>query len=158
MSELIQSSIFAAISNSVVAILFKIVTFALNAFIIRRVSGDVLGIVNVRLLLLVDTIIFISREAFRKACLKKPENGDWRGTINILWCSLLLGFPASGLLGYLWIFSVELPSQEDQYRKAVILMCVSALIELSMETFFVIGQIFQWVIFRAVVDMFTLLL
>ena len=82
MSELLQSSIFAAISNSVVAILFKIITFALNAFIIRRVSGDVLGIVNVRLILLVDTIIFISREAFRKACLKKPENGDWRGTIN----------------------------------------------------------------------------
>ena len=158
MSELLQSSIFAAISNSVVAILFKIITFALNAFIIRRVSGDVLGIVNVRLILLVDTIIFISREAFRKACLKKPENGDWRGTINILWCSLLLGIPASGTLGYLWMHSVELPSQEDQYRKAVILMCFSALIELSMEAFFVIGQIFQWVMFRAVIDMVTLLL
>ena len=124
MSELLQNSVKAAISNSLVAILFKIVTFVLNAFIIRRVSGDVLGIVNVRLLLLIDTIIFISREAFRKACLRKPENGDWRGTINILWISVPLGILSSGILGYLWIFHVELPNQEDQYRQAVIIMCL----------------------------------
>ena len=124
MSQLLQNSVKAAISNSLVAILFKIVTFALNAFIIRRVHGDVLGIVNVRLLLLIDTIIFISREAFRKACLRKPENGDWRGTINILWISVLLGIFFSGILGYWWIFHLELPSQEEQYVQAVILMCL----------------------------------
>ena len=124
MSELLHSSVKAAISNSIVAILFKIVTFILNAFIIRRVSGDVLGIVNVRLLLLIDTIIFISREAFRKACLRKPENGDWRGTINILWISVILGIPLSLVLGYFWSYHFELPRQAEQYQRAVIIMCL----------------------------------
>merc|ERR1712166_586172 len=116
----------AALLNSGFAIILRVITFVLNAFILRHISGEVLGVINVRLLLLVDTIIFISREAFRKACLKKPSNGDWRGTINLVWLSVPIGIATS-----------------------LILVCLSAIVELSFEPFFVIGQIFMWVDFRA---------
>jgi hypothetical protein len=46
-----------------------------KAFDIR----EALGIINVRLLLFSDTVLFVSREAFRKACLGRTADGDWKG-------------------------------------------------------------------------------
>jgi hypothetical protein len=40
---------------------------------------EALGVINVRLLLFSDTVIFVSREAFRKACLGRSAGGDWAG-------------------------------------------------------------------------------
>ena len=60
----------AFLLNAINAIISRGITFVLNAVILRHISGEELGVINVRLLLLVDTIIFISREAFRKACLR----------------------------------------------------------------------------------------
>ena len=150
----------AALLNSGFAIVLRVITFVLNAFILRHISGEVLGVINVRLLLLVDTIIFISREAFRKACLKKPSNGDWRGTINLVWLSVPIGIATSLIFGYIWIYYFDQPSPEfiDQYVQAVILVSLSAIVELSFEPFFVIGQIFMWVDFRAMVDFTALLI
>ena len=150
-----RSTLLATLLNTIVAIFFRGITFILNAFILRKISGDVLGIVNVRLLLIFDTIIFISREAFRKSCLKKPENGDWRGTINVIWMCWPIGIFFSLVLGYIWSFHLELPKDlelHDQYHLAVILMCLSAMVELSFESCFVISQIFLWIRFRAFVD------
>lgn len=45
----------------------------------RFVSRDALGIINVRLLLFSDTVLFISREAVRKACLGRDAKADWSG-------------------------------------------------------------------------------
>ena len=154
-NNLQRSTLLATLLNTMVAIFFRGITFILNAFILRKISGDVLGIVNVRLLLIFDTIIFISREAFRKSCLKKPENGDWRGTINVIWMCWPIGIFFSLVLGYIWSFHLELPKDlelHDQYHLAVILMCLSAMVELSFESCFVISQIFLWIKFRAFVD------
>lgn len=153
--KLEESTALAALLNTLVAIFFRILTFALNAFILRRISGEVLGLINVRLLLLFDTIIFISREAFRKSCLKKPK--EWRGTINLIWLSLPIGLISASILSYLWIHHLEKPS-DPFYVKAVILMSLSALIEICHEPFFVVGQIFQWVKFRSLVDMLSLII
>lgn len=158
-SMLLRSSLLAAFLNALVAICLRGITFAINAFILRHISHDVLGIINVRLLLLVDTIIFISREAFRKACLKTPKEGEWRGTINLVWLSVPLGVLSSVALGYMWAYHLELPeglSLQHQYKQAVALVCLSAVIELSCEPFFVVGQIFMWVKFRSAVDIIGL--
>ena len=155
MADLLEGSLWATKLNIVWAIASKIITFALNAFVLRLISGHVLGIINVRLLLLVDSILFISREAFRKACLKKPENNDWKGTFNLVWLSVPIGIFASIFLGYIWAFVLELPEDpnlQDQYQKGVALMCLSAIIELSFEPFFIVGQIFMWFGFRTFVD------
>ena len=50
----------------IVQLSFRILTFLLNAFVLRFVTRELLGIVNVRLVLLYSTILFMSREAFRR--------------------------------------------------------------------------------------------
>ena len=53
----------------VLQVLFRIVTFAMNAVVLRYVSKATLGIANVRLMLLYTTALLFSREAIRKATL-----------------------------------------------------------------------------------------
>ncbi len=156
-----HSTLLAAVLNSAVAIFLRVFTSLMNAFILRRVSSEILGLINVRLLLLVDTILFISREAFRKSCLKTPSNGDWRGTFNLVWLSLPLGILSSFFFGFIWIRHLELPEDADicqQYINCVFLMALSAIAELSMEPFFVSGQIFMWVKFRSAIDILVLII
>ena len=124
--NILRNSLWATLINSSVAVIFRAITFISNAFILRRISAHILGVINVRLLLLVDTILFISREAFRRACLKKPENGDWKGTINLVWMCVPLGIIWSFIWGSFWIYQLELEDQElqKQYRYSVILVCL----------------------------------
>ena len=68
----------SAALNALMSVSFGIITFSLNAYILRRVSKDVLGTINVRLALLSSTLLFFGRESFRRACMKKPENNEWR--------------------------------------------------------------------------------
>ena len=70
-------------------ILCRCVTFCINAFIIRRVGHDALGIMNVRLLLLKSTLLFLSREAISRSSLSaislKNSKCSWRQLMNQMW-------------------------------------------------------------------------
>lgn len=63
----------------------RFVTFFLNAFMVRRISKDVLGVMNVRLLLLESMILFLSKEPFKKACLSNTAEHNWAQVVNLLW-------------------------------------------------------------------------
>lgn len=64
-------------------------TFAINAFIVRNVGGDVLGIMNVRLLLLESTLLFLSKEAISRAALsstsQQNNKSSWAQLVNQMW-------------------------------------------------------------------------
>jgi len=70
-------------------ILCRILTFGINAYIVRHVGREVLGIMNVRLLLLESTLLFLSREAINRAALSaNAQQGDrcsWAQLINQMW-------------------------------------------------------------------------
>lgn len=61
------------------------ITFILNGLVLHNVDKEVLGIINVRLMLLLMTILFVSREAFRRACMSKTRDHNWPQVINLLW-------------------------------------------------------------------------
>ena len=58
--------------NIVLQIGLRIFSFIINAFILRFITKETLGIINVRLLLLYTTIQFTTREPFRRTC--APNN------------------------------------------------------------------------------------
>jgi len=66
-------------------VMFRFVTFGLHAFVLRHVTQSVVGVMNVRLLLLESTVLFLSREAFRRACLTMTTEHNWAQVINLLW-------------------------------------------------------------------------
>ncbi|BES98554.1 Rft protein [Nesidiocoris tenuis] len=81
----LKSSLQNASFNIIFQVGFRVVTFLLNAFVLRNISQDVIGVMNVRLLLLESTILFLSREAFRRALLSRTTEHNWPQVINLLW-------------------------------------------------------------------------
>lgn len=73
--------------NNLFKIAFRCLTFVINAFVLRHVSQNEIGVTNVRLLLLESTILFLSREAFRRACLTDTLHHNWPKVINLIWLS-----------------------------------------------------------------------
>lgn len=75
------------------ALLFQIicrcVTFGINAYILRHVGHEALGVMNVRLLLLESTLIFLSREAISRSALSaislQRNKCTWRQLVNQMW-------------------------------------------------------------------------
>jgi len=143
----------SAALNSFMAVMFGAVTFGLNGFILRHVSKETLGIINVRLILLNNTVLFFSRECFRRACLKRPEsNHEWRGIVNLMWMSVPLTILISASLGYIWIHYLDLPTDPiivSQYVPSVCLICLAVTMESLNEVFWNVTQMFLMIKFRS---------
>ena len=86
--NIVESSVKAASLNMLTQLAFRVFTFLMNAFVLRHISPEVLGLIYVRLNLLDDTIIFLSTEGFRLAGLGHKTGGSWQKTINLMWLCL----------------------------------------------------------------------
>ena len=82
-------------------------TFLSNAVVLRRVDGELLGVVNVTLALLYSTTLFLGREAFRKACLRVPRARvhprAWQRVTNLVWLAPLAGAAVAAALAAVWL-------------------------------------------------------
>nr|CAD7258170.1 unnamed protein product [Timema shepardi] len=115
-------------------ILFRCVTFVLNAFVLRHVSQDVVGVMNVRLLLLESTILYLSREAFRRACLSKTTDHNWAQVFSLVF-------------GYIWLYVLTPPSEDitQHYTLGVWSICISCIVEMCCEPVYLVSQAFLFV-------------
>ena len=117
--NVVNSSLKAASLNMMTQIMFRLITFFMNAFVLRHISRDVLGLIYVRLNLLDDTIIFLSTEGFRLAGLgHNRETGDWQKTVNLLWLTVPASALWSAALGWAWCYWLPAPPPHlvDQVR------------------------------------------
>ena len=99
----------AASYNVLLQVLLRASTFLMNGVILRFIQAELLGVVNLRhvvvgvidclllfmfhsnphrLTLLYNSVLFLSREALRKACLTETtEEKKWRHVFNLMWCT-----------------------------------------------------------------------
>ncbi|RZC41890.1 RFT1 -like protein [Asbolus verrucosus] len=152
--NILKSSLQNASFSIVFQILFRCITFVLNAFIIRTVGQDVLGIMNVRLLLLESTILFLSKEPILKACLTDTKSHNWAQVINQIWLSV----PISGLMGlmlvYVWI-NVLSPTDDvyvTQYRLGCYAVALSCVVEQVTQSVVLVAQSFCFVKLKVIFE------
>uniref|UniRef100_T2M7Y8 Man(5)GlcNAc(2)-PP-dolichol translocation protein RFT1 n=1 Tax=Hydra vulgaris TaxID=6087 RepID=T2M7Y8_HYDVU len=133
--------------NMLLQVCFRAGTFLGNAIMLRYISRELLGLVNVRLLLLYSTIVFLSRESFRKSCLSKTDSektlkGSKMQLVNLIWLSVVAGIILSFLFCFIWIILLEQPSTQylKQYHTSCICFACSAIIELTIEPMWIFGQ------------------
>ncbi|KAK7863336.1 hypothetical protein R5R35_009691 [Gryllus longicercus] len=150
----LKSSLQNATFNIIFQVLFRCITFFLNAFVLRYVSQDVIGVMNVRLLLLESTILFLSREAFRRACLSKTSEHSWRQVINLLWFTVPLCQVLSMFFGYVWLHILVPPdtSITPHYNLGVWAICISCVIEMCCEPVYLTAQAFLFVRLKIVLE------
>ncbi|XP_063796762.1 protein RFT1 homolog [Pseudophryne corroboree] len=144
----------------VLQVFFRLLTFALNAFTLRYVSPETIGIVNVRLTLFYTTIVFLAREAFRRACLSHSAQQSWRHTIHLIWLAVPLGICWSLVLGWIWLRVLEVPDPEKipHYGTGVVAFGVSAVIELLAEPFWVLAQAHLFVRLKVIAESLAIIL
>ncbi|XP_062854204.1 protein RFT1 homolog [Trichomycterus rosablanca] len=141
--DVLKSASALASYNVLLQVMFRLLTFFLNAFTLRFVSKELIGVVNVRLMLLYSTLVFLSREAFRRACLSGEGAGrNWRQVINLLWFTLPLGCLWGALLVCVWLWLLQAPDSQTipHYGPAVGIFCMAALTELLAEPLWVLAH------------------
>ncbi|XP_033481769.1 man(5)GlcNAc(2)-PP-dolichol translocation protein RFT1 [Epinephelus lanceolatus] len=154
--DVLKSATTLVSYNVLIQVMFRVFTFLLNAFTLRFVSKELIGVVNVRLTLLYSTLVFLSREAFRRACLSgvAGTNHSWRQVINLLWLMLPLGvFWAVVLISvWLWLLEVPDPQTVPYYGPAVVLFALSAVLELLSEPLYVLAQAHMFLRLKVVAE------
>lgn len=152
--SVVGSTFRSASYNVILQVCFRVLTFAMNGVLLRYTSRDMLGVVNVRLMLLQQTIIFVSREAFRKACLSKSSEKLWPQVINLLWCVFPIGLLISVVLGYLWIYHLEIPDDTlvPNYTLGVLVFAGTGTLELLSEQLWVVSQVFLYFRLKIIVE------
>eukprot|EP00092_Neocalanus_flemingeri_P000129 GFUD01000133.1.p1 GENE.GFUD01000133.1~~GFUD01000133.1.p1 ORF type:complete len:563 (-),score=160.13 GFUD01000133.1:138-1826(-) len=153
-SSVVSSSLKSASLNIVTQVMFRLVTFSMNAFVLRHISRDVLGLVNVRLNLLDDTIMFLSKEGFRLACLGHKGKEGWPKVINLMWLTVPVSVFWSSIFYWVWTCLLPSPSSHllEQYQQAVLIVALSGVGQMLAEPPWVAGQVLMFVRLRVVMD------
>jgi len=153
-SSVVSSSLRSASWNMITQVMFRLVTFAMNAFVLRHISRDVLGLVNVRLNLLDDTIMFLSKEGFRLACLGHKGNEGWQKVINLMWFTVPVSIFWSSIFFWVWTSLLPSPSSDllEQYHQAVLIVAITGVGQMLAEPPWVAGQVLMFVRLRVVMD------
>ncbi|XP_047438159.1 protein RFT1 homolog [Mugil cephalus] len=154
--DILKDASTLASYNVLLQVMFRVLTFLLNAFTLRFVSKELIGVVNVRLTLLYSTLVFLSREAFRRACLS-GESGttrSWRQVINLLWLTVPLGVLWGTLLACVWLWLLEVPDAQSvpYYSPAVVLFAFAGVQELLAEPLWVLAQAHMFVRLKVVAE------
>nr|XP_012627038.1 protein RFT1 homolog isoform X1 [Microcebus murinus] len=158
--EVLGQAARLASSGLLMQVLFRLITFVLNAFILRFLSKEIVGVVNVRLTLLYSTTIFLAREAFRRACLSGGAQQDWSQTLNLVWLTVPLGVFWSLFLGWVWLQLLEVPDPDviPHYRTGVVLFGLSAVVELLGEPFWVLAQAHMFIKLKVITESLSVIL
>lgn len=140
----------AASYNIVLQLTLRVLTFVLNAYILRHITKDLLGVINVRLMLLYTTVQFLSREPFRRSCLSDADNQNWPAIINVTWLCLPVCVVIGAIMSLVWLFLLEQPDPlvAHGYALGVHAVVLSVVIEVVAEPLYVVSQAFHYIKFK----------
>ncbi|KAM3172007.1 hypothetical protein ACTXT7_015432 [Hymenolepis weldensis] len=167
---LMSQSLSLAGYTFILQILLRIITFVTNALAYRCVDASILGLVNFRIGLYYSTLVFTSRESFRRACLSRGGElllsplvidirSKWRALLNVMWLTVLVGILLSFGLLPIWLFVLSSPASdtvnynpEYQYRVSCLLYTLSAFLELATEPLWLVCQLGMFLRARIVLE------
>ncbi|KAF9028163.1 Rft-1-domain-containing protein [Hymenopellis radicata] len=110
----------------------RVFSFVLNQALLRIATPSAFGTATIQFELLLNTILFLSREGVRTAFLR--VNAPEIQHANVAFIPFLLGCPIAMTTSYLYVaYAGEETSIQPYFREAVLLYVVGALIELMKE-------------------------
>ncbi|CAL4139689.1 unnamed protein product [Meganyctiphanes norvegica] len=152
--KLKSNMLLSAAYDTILQICLRILSFVLNAFIVRHVSREVFAVMTVRLHLLYATGLLLSREAFRRAALSSKGFKEIHKLINLVWISSIVAFPITIACYYIWLNVMDPPQENitQHYRSGVFSMIICVLIEVATEVPFILGEIQLWSKTKVIVE------
>jgi len=156
--NVLESSITKATFSCLSKIFCRCISFTINAFIVRFVGRDVLGIMNVRLLLLENTLLFLSKEAISRAALSSTTQAQnkstWPQLVNQMWITVPVCFLISLPCLYIWVYALSAVDAVyfEQYLFSCLMMAFSCIFELTAEAPIFVGQVFCFIKLKVTLD------
>lgn len=144
----------AATYDTLLQVGLRIMSFVLNAFIVRHVSHEVFAVMTVRLHLLYATGLLLSREAFRRAALSSKGSGQVFRLINLIWIGSVVSVPV-GCFGFgVWTWVMARPplAIAPHYEAAVVCVATSIVVEVAAEVPFVLAELQLWTKTRVAIE------
>mmetsp|Transcript_57011 Transcript_57011/g.180430 ORF Transcript_57011/g.180430 Transcript_57011/m.180430 type:complete len:235 (+) Transcript_57011:148-852(+) len=135
----------------------RVLTFVVNLLIARRLTPEAYGVTSIQFHLIMTTILFLSREGFRRGCMRSDAS-QWKmdGVArtqlrNTAWLVLPLGLAVAG-----GVFSVVVLWQGldrgSVYAHAVGVLSAACFVELCSEPLYIMAQNSLAFRLRAVID------
>ncbi|XP_050687419.1 protein RFT1 homolog isoform X1 [Eriocheir sinensis] len=149
-----KGALVAATYDTILQVGLRIMSFILNAFIIRHVSHEVFAVMTVRLHLLYATGLLLSREAFRRAALSSKGSGQIYRLINLIWIGWVVSIPV-GCLGWcVWSYvMIHPPHAVAPYYETTVLFIVSSIVvEVAAEVPYILGELQMWTKTRVTIE------
>ncbi|CAI5729632.1 unnamed protein product [Peronospora destructor] len=143
--------LFQAIRGGSYRFMQRLITFAANSFVLRKLHLNVTGTVTVRLELALASIFFL-RDGFRLAFLRMPSlaskdlgaNGkiQLQQLVNVAWLSTAVSWAVAGLLLLSLTLSETFKNDEAlvEYSLVLTMYCGAAMIEALAEPMFVFAH------------------
>ncbi|KAJ7524112.1 hypothetical protein O6H91_18G078300 [Diphasiastrum complanatum] len=135
----------------------RLLSFLLNVLVTRQVSPEEFGYFAVQFHLLTTTILFISREGFRRGCLRSNNMTNistvesYQEVLRVAWLTVPAGFTMSimacGIV--LWWQGLTL---SEKYAQAIILHGVASIIEILSEPLYILAQKMSLVRVRVTIE------
>ncbi|XP_054716362.1 protein RFT1 homolog [Uloborus diversus] len=143
----VEVAVKSASYNIILQVLMRVLSSVSNAVILRLISKDELGVINVRLMLLYSTCHCFSREAFRRSCLSKFDGKNPEKQFNLLWTIIPTSLICSAILRFVWLFMLETPESHlvSHYSTGVNAILLTVLIEIMAEPVYIFSQSFHFV-------------
>lgn len=125
----------------------RLIGFAMNMLIARHLSPEAYGLGSVQFHLITTSIMLLSREGFRRGCMRFGEGGSGdrsklvRDVLSVAWLPIPMGL----LVALAVSASVLLPqwgrpgAEAAEYRVAVMMVAGAAFLELLAEPFYILA-------------------
>ncbi|XP_013404396.1 protein RFT1 homolog [Lingula anatina] len=153
-TNVLLSAAASASYRMLLNLMFRVLSFVMNGVLLHYVTSQMLGVVNVRLILLHSTILLVAREGFRRACVSKSSKQNWGQVINLVWCIVPIGILTAMVFSYVWLYLLEVPDpiQMPNYHIGVYSYASCAVIEILSEPVWLTAHAFLFVKLKAVIE------
>ncbi|ONM23673.1 lipid transporters [Zea mays] len=130
--------------NFAAQFLSRIIPFVFNIWFVRQLGADdgAVSAFALQLPLFMNCILFLSREGFRRACLRNDSQSDVLTSEAILMVAWMV-IPVSILItsvGSILVLSLKRVKLSDPYAKAVLIIGFACILELLAEPLYIISQ------------------
>ncbi|CAM0905884.1 unnamed protein product [Alopecurus aequalis] len=137
--------------NFAAQFLSRVIPFLYNGWFVRQLSADDCAAYALQLPLFINCVLFLSREGFRRACLRNTSgSGDVLSDEEILkvaWMIIPFGLIVT-FIGSLFVFRVKKLKFSDPYAKATLIIGLACILELLAEPLYILSQTKKYYIIR----------
>ncbi|XP_062187184.1 uncharacterized protein LOC133890704 isoform X1 [Phragmites australis] len=130
--------------NFAAQLLSRVVPFLFNIWFVRQLRNDLdCAAYTLQLPLLINSILFLSREGFRRACLRNDsQSGDAltdEAILKVAWMVIPFGILVTSI-GSLFVLRVKKLKLSDSYAKATLIIGFACILELLAEPLYILSQ------------------